>query len=106
MCTVKKEVEVTLSVENLVDAIETMVAEKELCGADRNALLMALCPSRDEIIDLLRLEHENENRSAGMGRAYWTDEQAKRIVKMVFDPRCVSNNAQLAGVVSEVIFNN
>lgn len=106
MCTVKKEVEVTLSVENLVEAIESMVEAKELCGAERLELLSALCPSRDEIIDLLRLEHENENRSAGMGRAYWTDEQAKRIVKMVFDPRCVSNNAQLAGVVSEVIFNN
>lgn len=58
MFTVKKEVEVTLSVENLVEAIETMVEEKELCGAERAELLAALCPSRDEIIDLLRLEHE------------------------------------------------
>ena len=104
MCTIKKNVELSLTVEDLIQGIEQMTESKELSGNDRARLLASLMPEREQIIELLSLEHENEERTGtAYTRAYWSNEQLVRILNRLFNPRHILSRGQMIAEVSELI---
>ena len=104
MCTIKKNVELSLTVEDLIQGIEQMTESNELSGNDRARVMMALMPTREHIIELLSLEHENiERTGASYTRAYWSNEQLSKILNTLFNPRHILSRGQMVAEISELI---
>ena len=107
MCTIKKHVELSLTVEDLIQGIEQMTESSELSGNDRARLLAALVPAREQIIELLSLEHENKERAgASYTRAYWSNEQLIQILNTLFNPRHILSRGQMVAEISEIIIQS
>lgn len=104
MCTIKKNVEINLTVEELIQAVNQMQEDGELSDKDRARVMMALMPTREHIIELLSLEHENiERTGASYTRAYWSNEQLSKILNTLFNPRHILSRGQMVAEISELI---
>ena len=107
MCTIKKNVELSLTVEDLIQGIEQMTESNELSGNDRARLLAVLVPTREQIMELLNLEHENKERaSASYTRAYWSNEQLIQILNILFNLRHILSRGQMVAEISEIIIQS
>lgn len=107
MCTIKKNVELNLTAEDLLYGIEQMTENQELSDNNRMRLLAALAPTREQIIELLGLEHENETRvGTAYTRAYWSNEQLLQILNKLFNSRRVLSRGQMVAEISDVIINS
>ncbi|MBO5817569.1 MAG: hypothetical protein J6R26_06470 [Paludibacteraceae bacterium] len=107
MCTIKKNVELSLTVEDLIQGIEQMTESNELSGNDRARMLAALVPAREQIIELLSLEHENKERAgASYTRAYWSNEQLFQILNTLFNSRHILSRGQMVAEISELIIQS
>ena len=106
MCEIKKNLQVTMTANELVECIDEM--HDAMTPAERMAALESLVPTRTEIIELLRLNNESSERAnkAGACPAYWCDDDLYKMIKIMFDPRSVMMNSQLAACVNEVIFKH
>lgn len=97
---------VTMTANDLVECIDEM--HDQMTPDERMKVLESLCPSRKEIIELLRLNRETSENShrSGTCPAYWCDDDLFKMVKIMFDPRGVMMNSQLAACVNEVIYKH
>ena len=106
MCEIKKNLQVTMTANELVECIDEM--HDAMTPAERMAALESLVPTKTEIIELLRLNKETSERANKTGAcpAFWCDDDLYKMIKIMFDPRSVMMNSQLAACVNEVIFKH
>ncbi len=102
MCKLTTLVDVELSQNDLIHAIEKMRKEGELDRVDeRTNFIAALSPTRDDILELLSLDHEKDNTRHCM--PYWTDEEKIRILQLLFNPRGILNRGQIASDIIDLL---
>lgn len=103
MCKLTTQVEVELTLSDITNALTAMREDGEL-NSDyaRSEIFDALSPNREDILQLLTLEHEKDEQCRHC-QPYWTDEEKNKILLTLFNPRGILSRGQVATEIMEVL---